>query len=144
MILTQNFTLEELIASADAKRHGIDNTPSQREIQNLRNLCVNILQPLRKKWGAPIIVTSGYRCQKLNTIVKGASDSDHKYGCAADIRTISDTREDNKKLFDLACKMVRNGDIVVKQIIDEYNFDWIHISWQDGRTTKKNQILHLG
>lgn len=144
MHLTQNFTLEELTASADAKRHHIDNTPPQNVIINLRALAQNILQPLRKAWGSPIIVTSGYRCKALNKVVNGAANSDHLYGCAADIRTVSDLPADNKRLFDLACRMVRDGSIQVKQVIDEYGYNWIHISWQDGRTSKRNQILHLG
>lgn len=144
MNLTANFTLEELTASTTARRLGITNTPPQSAINNLRQLCLNVLQPLRVAYGKPIIVTSGYRCKELNSAVNGAQNSDHVYGNAADIRTVSDLPADNKKLFDLACKMIRDGRITVKQCIDEYGYNWIHLSWQDGRTTKKNQILHLG
>lgn len=144
MNLSLNFTLEELCASSTAKRLGIENVPPQNVVINLRALCRNVLQPLRKAWGSPIIVTSGYRCKRLNDAVKGASNSDHLYGCAADIRTVSDLPADNKRLFDCACSLIRKGDITVKQCIDEYGYNWIHISWQDGRTSKMNQILHLG
>ena len=60
--LTQNFTLEELIASPTAKMKGINNTPNARVIESLKHLCEEILQPIRNKFGKPITVTSGYRC----------------------------------------------------------------------------------
>jgi len=73
-------------------------------------------------------VTSGYRCDRLNRAISGAIHSDHVYGCAADIKTVTDTREDNKRLFDLIVQMSKDKEIVCRQIIDEYNFDWIHVS----------------
>ena len=141
MKLTENFTLEELTYSATAKRLGIDNTPSEVVVSKLKTLCKTVLQPIRKKYGKSIVVTCGYRCPKLNKIVGGASTSDHIYGNAADIRSMSDTKADNKALFDLIVKMMVNREIQVKQIINEYGYDWIHVSYQDGRTTKKNEGL---
>jgi len=64
-------------------------------------LITNILDPLRESWGNPIIVSSGYRCQELNKAVGGAKTSQHLLGQASDIHTKSNTREENKKLFDL-------------------------------------------
>lgn len=141
MKLTENFTLEELTYSATAQRLGIDNTPSEGVVNKLRTLCKTVLQPIRKKYGKSIVVTCGYRCPKLNKVVGGASTSDHMYGNAADIRSVSDTKADNKALFDLIIGMVKKKEIQVKQVIDEFGYDWIHVSYQDGRTTKKNQIL---
>lgn len=144
MNLTKHFTLEELVNSCDAKRLGINNKPTSAAQKRLDNLCKLILEPLREAWGQPIVVTSGYRCKTLNAKVGGSSTSDHVYGNAADIRTVSDLPQDNKKLFDLAVKLMEKGTLRnVKQIIDEYNYNWIHISYQDGRTAKRNQILHL-
>ena len=60
-----------------------------------------ILDPLREAYGKPIVVTSGYRCDKLNTILGGAKTSQHRLGEAVDIRTLEDTPEENKKIFDL-------------------------------------------
>ena len=141
MKLTENFTLEELTYSATAQRLGIDNTPSEAVIAKLRTLCKTVLQPIRKTYGKSIVVTCGYRCAKLNKVVGGASTSDHMYGNAADIRSVSDTKADNKALFDLILGMIKKREIQVKQVIDEYGYDWIHVSYQDGRTTKKNQVL---
>lgn len=69
------FTLRELIKSDTAIRCGIDNNPTKEEIANINNLIDNILDPLREAYGRPIIVTSGYRCERLNKLVKGSKTS---------------------------------------------------------------------
>ena len=62
MYLTNNFTLEELVASATASRLKIDNTPSKEEYCKLCLLAIKILQPLRDAYRKPIRISSGYRC----------------------------------------------------------------------------------
>ena len=142
MNLTKNFTLEEMTASDTAKRKGISNKPSATQQAKLKTLCETILQPVRDKYGKSIIVSSGFRCTKLNSLVGGASSSDHIYGCAADIHSKSDTQADNKELYNIIIKMVKSGELKnVKQVINEFNYDWIHVSYQDGRSSKRNQLL---
>ena len=68
MKLTEHFSLEELIKSSTAKAKKIDNTPTQAAKTNLQRLASNILEPIRLKYGKPIIVTSGYRSMALNTV----------------------------------------------------------------------------
>ena len=136
-----NFTVDELCRSKTAQRRGIDNTPTPSIRVNLEKLIANVLQPLRDKYGKPIIVDSGYRCPKLNQAVGGAKTSQHLYGQAADIRTVSDTVTDNKRLFDTAKKMIDDKEIIVGQLINEYNYNWVHISIPDGK--HKNQILAI-
>ena len=80
------FTLEELTHSATAQAHSIANVPTAEAVKNLETLVVCVLDPLRKAWGSPIIVTSGYRCEELNRKVGGAPYSYHRLGMAADIR----------------------------------------------------------
>ena len=82
--LTEHFTLWELTRSGTAITLGIKNVPDAREIEALRALCENILEPLRRRYGA-ITVTSGYRSRRLNAAVGGASDSQHLRGEAVDI-----------------------------------------------------------
>lgn len=141
MALTKNFTLQELTKSATATRLKIDNTPSQRIIKNLTELASKVLQPIRDKYGKPIIVTSGYRCEQLNKAVGGVPFSQHCQGQAADIKSVSDSVADNKALFDLIVKMIKSGEIVVGQLTDEHNFDWIHVSTPSNNKT--NQIKHI-
>lgn len=130
------FTFEELTKSATASRKGIDNTPDESVKRNLTMLVDKILDPLREAWGAPIIVTSGYRCGRLNKAVGGATKSQHLYGQAADIRTVSDKPADNKKLFDL----IRELKLPYDQLIDEYGYNWVHVSYS---SRNRRQILHI-
>ena len=75
MYITKNFTREELVASATAKRLGIDNTPNKEQEANLYLLAYYILQPLRDRYGNPIRISSGFRCKALNNAVGGVPTS---------------------------------------------------------------------
>lgn len=130
------FTINEMIRSATAKRHGIENIPDEQSRVNLKLLVENILDPLREAWGAPIIVDSGYRCPALNRIVKGSATSQHLTGQAADIHTLKDTVTENKMLFSL----IRELKLPYDQLIDEYNYNWIHVSYSPRH---RRRILHL-
>ena len=130
------FTLNELTKSDAAKRSKINNTPNKQEENNLIALVNYILDPLREAYGKPIIVTSGFRCERLNKLVNGSKTSQHRTGQAADIRTVEDTVEENKKLFDLAQEL----NLPFDQLIDEYNFDWVHVSYSP---RNRRQILHI-
>lgn len=79
------FTIPELLRSDMAAQYGIDNTPDPIALANLKTLVDVVLDPLRERWGGPIIVTSGYRCPELNRKVGGAGHSFHLRGMAADI-----------------------------------------------------------
>lgn len=131
------FTLNELTASSTAKRKGIDNTPDATVRANLTALVANILDPLREAYGKPIVVSSGYRSPKLNRAVGGAAKSQHVTGQAADIHTLSDTPADNKKLFDLILSLKLPFD----QLINEYNFNWVHVSYSP---RNRRQVLKIG
>lgn len=134
------FTIKELTKSATAQRKGIKNDPSIQEVANLTALIEKVLDPLREAYGKPIIVTSGYRCEKLNKAVGGAASSQHVKGQAADIRSVQDTPEENKKLFDLIVQLKLPFD----QLINEYGYDWVHVSYgprhrrQKLKAVKKN------
>ena len=131
------FTIRELSKSATATRKGINNTPTSNIETALKNLIENVLDPLREKWGAPIVVSSGYRCPALNRAVGGATNSQHTKGEAADIRTVSDSREDNMKL--LRCLI--NSGIIYDQVISEDvdsagRPNWIHVSFTKARKNR--------
>lgn len=140
MKLTEHFTLEELTRSATAVRLGIDNTPTKSIISNLAEVA-QLLEKIRTTYSKPIIVTSGYRCEKLNKAVGGAKGSQHRLGQAADIRSISDSVEDNKELFNVIVGMMLQKEIEVGQVIDEYNYNWVHVSTP--KLTTNNQIKHI-
>ena len=85
MNLTKNFTLEEMIKSETALRHGMDNTPGESEIGNLKLLCEKVLQPVRDHFGKGVKVNSGFRHPDVNAKVGGSRTSDHTRGQASDI-----------------------------------------------------------
>ena len=132
------FTIRELTKSETATRKGINNTPNSTITAALTALVNNVLDPLREKWNAPIKVSSGYRCPALNRAVGGALNSQHTKGEAADITSLSDSREDNLKLL----KCLLNSGIIFDQVIAEDvdsqgRPNWIHVSY----TTKRQNRM---
>lgn len=117
------FTIKELTRSTTAQTKGIENTPDATQVAALTALVDNVLDPLRERFGRPIIVNSGFRCTELNKAVKGAATSQHVKGEAADIDT--GTRAGNKELFEIIRK-----ELPFDQLIDEKNFSWVHVSFK--------------
>lgn len=128
------FTKSELTRSDTARIRGIDNTPTPEASAALDALMWNVLDPIRRMWGKPIIVNSGYRCPELNAAVGGSATSQHMKGEAADITAGDPTK--NKELFD----MIAQSAIPFDQLIDEKNYRWIHVSY---RPNGRRNILHL-
>lgn len=120
MKLSEHFTLEELTVSDYAVRNGIDNTPSELVIANLRNLCEFTLEPLREIVKKPIVITSGYRCHDLNLAIGGSDTSQHMEGKAADIIVPGLSVSE---VFELTSKYVP-----FDQVIHEFS-RWTHISY---------------
>ena len=141
MQITRNFSLEEFVKSETATKHNIENTPTQNVINNIVSLC-GVLQKIRDKYGKPMHINSGYRCPKLNSKVGGSKTSQHMNGSAADI-SVGSARQ-NKELFDLIVKMANNKEIQFRQLIDEYEYKWVHLAINCKENSfRNNQILHL-
>lgn len=130
------FTFNELTKSESAKKKGINNIPNDVEKQNLELLVNNILDPLREAYGKPIIVSSGFRCKQLNSAVGGAKTSQHVLGQAADIHSKSNSKKDNKEIFDL----IKSLELPYDQLINEYDYSWIHVSYSK---RNRRQILNI-
>lgn len=124
MRLSPHFTLEEMIYSDFAKKFKIDNVPSQQTIKNLGYLAHNLLEPLREYLGKPIIITSGYRCEKLNRKVGGSSSSQHLYGQAVDIWVQGISPQ-------LLYEKIKQSGLDYDQLIHEKtkSAEWVHISY---------------
>lgn len=119
-----HFTLAELVKSDTAKARGIDNTPPADVEENLKRLMTCVLEPARIALGAPIIITSGYRCPKLNKVVGGVSNSQHVTGQAADL--VCKKYEDKRRLFSILAQMD------IDQLLYERNsagVQWVHVSF---------------
>lgn len=139
--LSQHFTLGEFIASGVALRHGIDNTPSAEHVANLRALCLNVLEPLRRRFGV-LRITSGYRCPKLNALVGGSPASQHLRGEAADIHTGG--REASEKIYEYAMKYLTYDQLLLEHV-EKTGTRWLHVSWRrDGRQRRTAQRISIG
>ena len=130
------FTINELTKSSTAQRLHINNNPTQEVKDNLNALIDNVLDPLRELYGKPIIVNSGYRSFKLNKAVGGAKNSQHLVGQASDIRTVQNTKESNKELFEL----IKNSKLPFDQLINEYDYNWVHVSYSP---RNRRQVLTI-
>ena len=139
--ITEHFTLKELTKSNTATRLGINNTPTDEHLANLVKLCKEVLEPIRMKYGKPIMVNSAYRSVALNKAVGGVKNSQHLNGGAADIEAMDG---DNAKLFNIIKEMIENKELRVGQLIWEYGTkkqpNWIHVSIP---YSKINNILYL-
>ena len=83
---TKYFKVSEILHSDTAKKHNIDNTPTDDTIIDNLNYTLNRLNEIREKYGKPIYINSGYRCDELNALVGGVKDSKHRLGLAVDLR----------------------------------------------------------
>jgi zinc D-Ala-D-Ala carboxypeptidase len=119
MNLTPNFTLDELTASDTAARNGWDNTPNESELANLKRLA-DFLEQIRVVLGKPVIVNSAFRSKKVNDAVGSRDSSQHRIGCAADIRVPGMTPDEVVKAI------IKSG-IGYDQVIREFD-RWTHVS----------------
>ena len=128
------FTIKELCESDKAVELRIKNEPKLQDVECMRELIDNVLDPLRGAYGKPIKVNSGFRTKELNDVLPGASKtSQHMRGEAVDITVY--TKEGNKWLFDY----IKNN-LPFDQLINEYNYSWVHVSYRKGRNRK--EVLH--
>ena len=120
MNLTPHFSLEELTASETAERNGWDNSPTDAELANLTRLADFLEQVKVVLGGKPIMVNSAFRSKRVNDAVGSKDTSQHRIGCAADIRVPGMTP-------DQVVKAVIASGIGYDQVIREFD-RWTHIS----------------
>lgn len=128
--LSKHFTLQEMTESDFAIRNNIANTPDDVALNNLKALCVNVLEPLRTIVKRPVHVNSGYRSPELNAALGGAKNSQHMEGKAADI-VVPGLMVD--EVFAIVLKHLQ-----FDQCIHEFG-RWVHVSWNGEKNRK--QIL---
>jgi hypothetical protein len=130
MNLSRNFTLSELIKSDTAIRKGINNNPNAEQIEKLKALCENILQPVRDHFGR-VKVTSGFRSPELCVAIGSSVNSQHAKAEAADFEVIG---TDNAELFDwIKANLTPDQLILEFYTPGEANSGWIHCSWVAGQ-----------
>ncbi len=137
MNLSRNFTLSELIKSDTAIRKGINNNPNAEQIEKLKALCENILQPVRDHFGR-VKVTSGFRSEQLCMKIGSSVNSQHAKAEAADFEVIG---TDNAELADWIFKNLEPDQLILEFYTPgEPNSGWIHCSWIEG--TPRASFLH--
>ena len=126
MNLSRNFSLQELIKSDTAIRKGIDNNPNADQIEKLKLLCENILQPVRDHFGR-VKVTSGFRSPELCHAIGSSVNSQHSKAEAADFECVG---VDNAELFDWIKDNLEADQLILEFYTPgEPNSGWIHCSW---------------
>lgn len=128
------FTIEELSASTEARKIGIDNTPTTEAVANLTALVEAVLDPLRNRYGHPIHVSSGYRCPRLNKAVGGSATSQHMTGEAADIYVTN--AKDKAMLFSLIYYLLPFDQLIWERGNDEAPA-WVHVSYREGNNSRE-------
>ena len=127
--LSEHFMLAEFTHSQTATRLGIDNNPGPRELAKLIRLCEKVLEPVRKHYGKPIRISSGYRSPALNDAIGGSKTSQHSKGEAADFEVQGVSN------IDVVHWMHKN--LNYDQLIAEFivpgqpTSGWIHVSYRE-------------
>ena len=140
MKLTANITLDELTKSQTAERKGINNNPSPQQIENIKALAVNVLQPVRSHFDKPLIISSGFRCAQLCLEIGSKSTSHHVADNDAAAADFEIPGVDNREL----ATWIKN-ELEFDQLILEFYRDneptsgWIHCSYSSNNN--RNQCL---
>ena len=127
MKISEHITYREATFSATAIRKGIPNDPDENQLKNMQILAEAVFEPLRKGLGdKPIKITSFFRSRALNSIIGGASKSQHCEGMAMDLDSEDPT---NRQIFDYI-----KDNLTFDQLILEYpdtndNPSWVHVSY---------------
>ena len=126
MNLSRNFTLQELIKSDTAVRLGVDNNPNANQIEKLKLLCENILQPVRDHFG-PVTVTSGFRSPDLCLKIGSSITSQHTKAEACDFEC---PEKDNAEVADWIYKNLDFDQMILEFYVQgEPNSGWVHCSY---------------
>ena len=131
MNLSPNFTLEEL-THTDHREY--DNTPNDKELENLKRLAEFLEEVKAALGGRPVMVNSAFRSKQVNDAVGSKDTSQHRIGCAVDIRV-------PKLTPDEVVKIIIAAGLPYDQVIREFNA-WTHVSIPNTPDAKpRNQAL---
>jgi len=142
MRISKNITYKEAIHSNTAKRLGIDNTPNDQQIANMKVIAEKVFEPLRQWVGGPIKVTSFFRSVETNKAIGGSSRSQHCLGCALDLDDVFGYKTNAEMFYYI--KEYIDFDQLIWEFGDDNNPNWIHVSYVEdnnrGRVLKAEKI----
>ena len=130
--ISKHVTYNEAVFSAKAVASKVSNIPSEAQLEAMQLVAEELFEPLREWYGKPIKINSFFRNLEVNKLVGGSKTSQHCKGEAIDIS--AGNKAEKKKLFDYVCK-----NLDFDQCINEYDFTWIHISYN--KKANRKQIL---
>ena len=128
MNLSPHFTLDEL---THTDHRQFDNTPNASELANLVRLAAFLEDVKTVLGGKPVMINSAFRCKQVNDAVGSRDTSQHRIGCAADIRVPGMTPDE-------VVKAVRAAGLGYDQVIREFD-RWTHISIPNNPEDKPRQ-----
>tara|TARA_R110000824_G_scaffold59839_1_gene160369 strand:- start:898 stop:1344 length:447 start_codon:yes stop_codon:yes gene_type:complete len=137
MMLSPHFSLAELTKSSTASRLNIDNTPDDAQIEALKLVALNILEPVRDNYRA-FTPSSGFRCQELNSAIGSNANSQHTKGEAVDFEMVG---VDN---YNLACwcqDSLKFDQLILECYSGSPHSGWVHASFK--RAGNRGQILTI-
>jgi len=135
MNLSKSFTLNELTKSQEATRLGIDNTPNEEQILNLKLLCDNVLQPIRDFYEMPVSISSGFRSPELCEAIGSSRASQHTRGEAADLEIFSVA---NKELAEFVVKNLKYDQCILEFWNEnDPNSGWVHCSFSSNNNRQQ-------
>lgn len=134
--ISKHITFYEATVTNKSIELAIKNIPNAKQLLAIQNVANNCFEPLREWYSKPIKINSFFRNDKLNTAVLGALTSQHLKGEAIDLT--GGSKAENKKIFE----WLKNN-VDFDQLINEYNYSWVHVSLKLSGVNRKD-ILAIG
>lgn len=132
LLNTQYFKSSEIIYSYKAEQLEIDNTPTDDVVIANLNYTLQRLNTIRERYGHPIIISSGYRCEELNKAVGGVKDSKHKTGLAVDLKF-------DEELFEFLKDNCSFDKLILEQ---NSKTKWLHIQFRLDKSAERRLIFY--
>jgi len=135
----------EATRSEIAKRKGWSNDPNQYQLIRIKLLAENVFEPIRKHFGLPIFIWSMFRTKQVNEASGGAKNSQHMANNAAAIDIDAQVFGvlTNKRIFDYIRKNIEFDQLIGEGITEDGDYDWIHISFNEGKNRKQILVMVL-
>lgn len=131
MRISQHITYKEAVHSNTAKRLGIDNTPDDWQIENMKVIAEKVFEPLREWVSGPIKVNSFFRSVETNKAIGGSSRSQHCQGCALDLDDVYGYKTNAEMFYYIQAHI--EFDQLIWEFGDDDNPNWIHVSYVEGK-----------
>ena len=137
--ISKHITYKEATRSVTALRLGIENKPSEYELQNMELIAEKVFEPLREAVNGPIKINSFYRCEELNKAIGGSSRSQHCQGRAIDIDDFYGYVSNAYMYYYIKDNL--DFDQLIWEFGTDTNPDWVHVSYVDGDSNRKRCLL---